>query len=389
MNLEFESREGYLLSAQKKTALFLIFIYLQDVFWFFISRVCFTPSDSMYIIYDLHWLPVFELIFISILFSLFCIAIFRLPVALPKVMVPEWMVLCIIVLTIILNVLLFVFVERSARYVSGGMAGINGVVYTLSSAFSFSAMILFIRHKQIGRPIPIKLLILFLLSSSLIIDGIAHALTIGVFIFLIVGFELRKISNLFALLFFVILLLFVGVNSKFSVGLPGYVDAEFLIRWSVARFSIQSEQAYTFLSGNSIINNQYEYFDIIMKSIDNRINFIFNGETNFSNPKSLSAAILYDMKGEFASGSSPGLLYGSILQGYFAFFIPPLLYFFLYIQFFKGSSAPLGILELVALSFLFKGLHSNFSEYLVLISPTLLYASFFIMGCLITAKRYE
>lgn len=381
--LNFKKNDGSLQTAQNKVAVLLAFIYLQDVFWLVISRVIFSKSDSLYVISDFHWLPFIEFIFLAILLSFFCFFITRFAAPLPKVLVPGWMIFCFIALCIGLNISMYIMVDRNARYISGGLGGVNGMIYSLSLAISFAVMIIFIRHKQIGRPISPRLLIFFILSLALKVDGFASVLTIGVFIFLLLEYRFRNIIVLF---FLASLLLIIGVASKFSEGIPEYVDAEFFVRWVVARFSIQAEQSYTFLSGNSILNSQYEYINVLMQSIKNRFDFIFLGETEFVDPKSLSAAIFYDMRGEYGSGSSPGLLLNTILHGYFLFFLPPIFFVFLYIQFFKGSTAPLGFLQMIALSFLFKGLHTNFSEYLVVISPTLLYAIFFMIGCLVTVK---
>ena len=179
-----------------------------------------------------------------------------------------------------------------------------------------------------------------------------------------------------------------GIAAKFSV-LPDYFTPSFMLDWTIARFSIQAEQAYNYLSGESIIGRDVQYLELVLNAFSNRLDLVLGDPVFFSYPRSLSEALLFDMTGGYGGGSSPGVLLNTILQGPF-FFMVPLMLSVIFMQFFYGFKEKFSLLKIAAYSFLFKGLHANFSEYFTLISPTIVLLVFFVFASLLnSSESYE
>jgi hypothetical protein len=75
----------------------------------------FTASDSMYVILEFQWLPFFELVYLAVLLSFFCILISHFTATLPKVIVSRWVVISIIALCIGMNVLSFCLLDQTVK----------------------------------------------------------------------------------------------------------------------------------------------------------------------------------------------------------------------------------------------------------------------------------
>ena len=175
-----------------------------------------------------------------------------------------------------------------------------------------------------------------------------------------------------------------GFNAKFDT-VPDYLTPEFTLRWVVSRFAIQAEQMYTYVFGNSVIGKDVTYMELVLRSISDRFDLVFTNYVTLEYPRSVSEATFYDMKNGFGSGSSPGALLGTTLSGPF-FFVPILTFSVIIFNLMYGITRKITFPEICAYSFLLKPIHANFSEYLTIISPTLLLVAVVLFCALLKPK---
>ncbi len=370
--------------ARRNAGFLLALLYLQDIFWLVASRVAIAFYEPMYQISRFDWLTFSIFVILTICISGLGIAFAQLMRPLSKISVSRQMVRAVIILTIGFNLLLLVLLESNARYVSGGLVGSTGIMYGLSQALSLASMVIFIRAQKQGRPFSKVWYLSFLASLALIVDGLASALTIGMFVLIILDIRIKRPGRVMVFAMLATLLVWFGLQSKFSV-IPDYFTLDFMANWTIARFSIQAEQAYTYLAGESVIGNRISYLELVFRAISDRYDLITGRPLRFEYPRNVSEAAYFDMWRSFGSGSSPGALLGTLLQGPF-FFIPPMVFAFLFVQYFSGIPEKVSILHLFAYSFLFKVLHTNFSEFLTIFSPTLFVGVLFLLACRISPR---
>jgi hypothetical protein len=374
---------GRLAVARRNAMVLVAFLYLQEVFWLIASRLRIGFFDPIYIVYYWDWLLFGLFVFSACVFAIFGLLAGKIAYPLPRVKLPRWIILGIISFAIILNFYSFFTLESNARYVSGGLTGVAGVIYGVKNAMSMAAFIILIRAKESGW-FPIAWICALIISNIINIDGLASALTLGVFVFLYLDVNLHNFRRIIFALMLGSVLLYFGFSTKFSQ-IPDYLTPEFMLNWVIARFSIQAEQMYTYIAGGSLINNQASYIDILFRMISNRFDLVFGGNLVLEYPRSVSEATFYDMMGYYDAGSSPGALMGTALHGPL-FFVVPLVFSFIFLQFFYGIRRKISFIQICAYSYLFKIVHSNFSEYLVIISPTLLTVILFIVASLVELK---
>lgn len=382
-----------LIVARRNAAFLIAFVYLQDIFWLAISRISHLFREPFYRVAPLDWSSVFIYIALGIIFSAVGIVAVYAFKPLAKIKVSPGFILAIVGAAVVLNFVRLATLDSNARYVSGGLAGGGGIIYGISQAFNLAAGLLSIRQKKIGNPLPRFWNLIFFFTLFLTVDGLASALSAGIFIFLAFDlgamkfrFKFRSAKKYLGLILLLLLLLWIGFNSKFSE-VPDYLNFEFISTWLIARFSIQAEQMYNFVAGQSVFNTYINYWDLILRSISNRVDLLVGNSIFVEYPRSVSEALYYDMMGAYDAGSSPGILLGTTLQGPVAFLIAPLFLAFLFLQLFYGFEKKISILEVFAYSFALKGLHSNFSEFFTVVSPTIVYAFFFFIGCLLVSRR--
>lgn len=373
--------------ARRNTALFILFLYLQDVFWLIASRILFSIYDPVYNLSPLEWPIVFLFFVLAIAFS--CLGAFSAFIVrpVPKIRVSRKFIISIVFSAVLINIVAAILLRENARYISGGLTGVAGIVYGFKNALTLAAFVLISRERQCDSPVSRVLIIAFIASYALTIDGLASALMLGMFLVIILDVRLVRPGNLIVFCILSLAVLWVGFNAKFSY-VPYYLTPEFMVNWIVARFSIQAEQMYTYLSGNSIIGQIVSYSDLIFRAISNRFDLVLGNTFTLEYPRSVSEATFYDMQGSFSAGSSPGVLLSTAFMGPF-FFIVPFFLSFLFMQYFYSVCEKITFLHLCAYSFIFKALHSNFSEYFTVISPTLLVAVVFLFACLITPKSTQ
>lgn len=370
--------------ARRNTAALIAFLYLQDIFWLILSRIQSNFYEPIYIVS--HWEFVIFAFFITlaVFFATFGLISGHMARPLPRIKLPRWAIVAVIVSAILLNLYSFFVLESNARYISGGLTGQAGVLYGMKNAATMAGFVILIKAK--GRwEVSAVWVYTLLLSSAINIDGLASALTLGMFAWLV--FDIR-INSLRRIALFGVLvggLLYFGFRMKFA-DLPDYLTPSFLANWVIGRFSIQAEQMYKYLAGGSLINDQISYLDLLVRMIENRIDLVLGYSIRIEYPRGVSEALFYDMMGFFDAGSSPGVLLGTTLQGpLFSLFVPAFLAF-VFVQFFYGIPKKISFLQICAYSFVFKAMHSNFSEYLAIISPTLLTVAAFIFASLIELR---
>lgn len=378
-------RTSTLALARRNAGFLVALLYLQDIFWLIVSRVTLTFYEPMYQVSRFEW-PIFgAFIVLATMFAGLGMVFTQLMRPLRKIPVSQWVISAVVLIAIGLNILVFTLVPSNARYVSGGLTGSAGIIYGATQATTLASMILLIRAQKQGRTFSKIWLFAFIGSFALTIDGLASSLTISFFAAIIFNIRVLRVGRVIALAALALALAWIGFNLKFSE-IPTYLTSEFMTRWMIARFSIQAEQMYTYVVGNSVIGDQISYLDLVFRAISNRFDLIKGQPTMYEYPRSVSEATYFDMMGFFYAGSSPGALLSTAHLSPF-FFVAPFVYGFLFMQYFYGISERVSIFQLFAYSFLFKTLHANFSEYLTIISPTLLVVGVFLLACLVSVRN--
>ena len=328
---------------RRNTCYFLCFLYLQDVFWLALSRVNFASGQALYNVAPFDWLYLLEFATLALGFSLVCVFFCYVIRPFGQIASSRCLILAVLLVSIILNFISVFIIGEGARYESGGLTGVGGIVYVLKQSFSLASVVIILRHKSVVGLVPARLVLLFAASLAVTIDGLASALYLGVFLFLYLDvkvkspFKLALFGGAGAGLFWF------GIAAKFSV-LPDYFTPSFMLDWTIARFSIQAEQAYNYLSGESIIGRDVQYLELVLNAFSNRLDLVLGDPVFFSYPRSLSEALLFDMTGGYGGGSSPGVLLNTILQGPF-FFMVPLMLSVIFMQFFYGFKEKFSLLK--------------------------------------------
>lgn len=374
-----------LIRARRNAAFLVIILYIQDLFWILASRIAYSYGEFPYRVVEWDWVSFVKFVELSGSFSVIgaCFVLWMKPIR--KIWVEQGTVLSIIGIAITLNVIGFMLLDPDARYVSGGRTGINGLVYFFGLAFTLASMVIILRQNAGNKPLPRIWTYGFIISYALTIDGLARALTLALFMFIYWKIRLTRPKHLILIATIAGILGVVGFAEKFSQ-LPGYFTPGFFVNWVVGRFSIQAEQLFRYLSGESVLNSTVGYWELIGRSIENRAEVVLSGITAFEYPRNIAEALYYDMFGNYGSGSSPGLLLGSVLLGPMAI-IMPALYAFIFIQFFYEYHEKISLVQACAYSFLFKGIHANNWEIFVVVSPTLLYIVFILGASILMMKE--
>lgn len=369
--------------ARLNTAKLIALLYLQDIFWLLASRIQIESTGGFYKVSTFEPIVFTSFVVLAVLFALVGVSTAYFARPFTKVHVPIWFIYSIVGFSIAVNLLMLLILQDNARYSEGGLTGISGVIYGVGRAATLCSMILFIRHKASDRPLKSRLMLYGLILSFIAtVDGLSNVLMLMVFILLLL--PRLRILNLKVIVVCAILgviLLWVGINSKWST-IPDYVTPGYMVGWTVARFAIQAEHMFTFISGHSIVGDTVSYTDLILRSISDRVDIVLGKSLQLSYPRSVSEAMFYDARGFYGAGSSPGILLGTTLQGPF-FFIVPAIYAFLFLQLFYGMNIRINFIQICAFSFLLKGIHANFSEFLTIVSPTLVTLAFYLFGCLL------
>lgn len=379
------SPDNALRVARRSTALLLVLIYLQDIFWLAASRGLHVLYGPIYPVAPFDWLIVLAFVAYAALFAGFAYLVAGMVRPIPKLVVARSILPASLILAIALNVATAIVLPSDSRYVSGGLTGMAGIAYGVKESLKLAVVALLIRERMRGQRIPRVWTLLFLMSCAFAIDGLASALTVGVITVLLVDIRFSRPRTLIIALAAGAVLLWVGFAAKFSA-VPDYVTPEFMFRWLIARFAIQAEHMYTFLSGESVIGSTLSYSDLVLRAISNRFDIVMGDSPVLVYPRSVAEATYYDIYGFFGGGSSPGALLSTLLFGPMLFFLVPFFLAFLFIQFFYPFSSVPSFIHLCAYSFLFKTVHSNFSEYLTVISPTLMISAAFACACLVLPR---
>jgi len=382
-----DPRSAMLSLAQRNTASLMAFLFLIEIFWLVASRLVRATIyvHSSYRVSPLEWGPMILFALLAVFFAWVSRTGAYLVRPLPKIQISHLAMRAIILVAVAVNVLMLVSVDQDARYTSGALTGISGVIYGFSQALTMTSLLLVLRHRDMSSRVPQWLVLVLLASYGLTIDGLAKALLLAVFLGLYMDVQVRRPLRLAVASGVGVALYWLGISAKF-VDVPEYFTPSFIVRWVVSRFAIQAEHMYTYLSGESIVGDRISYFDLVGRAIIERFELVFNGDTFYEYPRSLSEALYYDAWGFYGAGSSPGIFLGTAVQGYWLFLVVPLFMTYVFFQFFYGTLKRVSFLHIAAYSFLFKGVYTNFSEYLTIISPNILYLAFFVLGCLIIAR---
>lgn len=379
----FSADEGLTKIAQANASRVCIILFFQEIAWLTLSRMFENSGWTFYYASEFKITIYAMLITISVFYmwgaTFFC----KLSSVLPRFKVGKGVVYVIFIFAIITNIASATFLSEGARYATGGLTGVAGVIYAVSRSLSLMAMVLALKGKYGGGyKIGVAILGAFSLSMFIAIDGLAGALTTVSFLFLI--FRSKGWGNVILFTFFIIIsiiIFYVGFNLKFKE-IPYYLTPEFGLRWTVARMSISAESLYKYVSGESMFNDPGSYIEIIKRSYVNRY-LVISGESFVPvYPRSVSEGVYLDMYGNIGSGSSPGFFLGLLMHGIFS----PMILFvmcYLFVQIFYGICVVFSYMDIFAISLITKIIHANITEYIVFFSPSTLALLTFIFAGLI------
>lgn len=378
--------ETQLTIARRNTFLFLAVVFALEVIWLLISRAFFNLGEThLYNVSPFNLFIVFQFVMWSVLLISASLVSTRISKPLFRISTPRSFFIALLIVCMILNLIMASHLQSGARYQTGGLTGIMGVLDGFRNSINLISFLLYYRERQNGLYVSNILLALVLCSYILAIDGANPAIRMFMAVFLLISLNQSGIRSWYKVGFAAILLGSIGLMQKFSE-LPNLSEIERLTSWFVARMSIQAEHMYTFLSGDSLIKNVSDYYGLIKHSFNNRVELIFYGEKNFDAPRNVSEALYFDLKQRYGSGSSPGILLSAAFQSISLFWVVPLLFSFFFLQYFYGLNRKINVFEAIAFSFVLKPLYTNVAEYIVLISPAVLALAIFLLGSLLVYK---
>lgn len=362
-------------------------IYLQDIFWLVLSRGTASYFPAPYLVSPWQW-PLFLLFIIHALaIAALCFAGTRLFKPMAEIPLGRRGIGFMVLAACLGNLFIFLIVAPGARYTEGGLTGTPGLVYGIFRGLSLGAMIFIVRMQALQARIPRALLFLFIVSYLLTIDGFSQGLALFIFVALIFPLRLR-LSHLTlrwpAVAGAGFLIASVARQAKWTSYGPE-LNMEYLLSWLVPRFSIQSESMYSYLAGDLGIANSSDHFGLIVTAIRNRFFLLTGRGYLIEYPRSVSEAIYDGLFGMMGSGSSPGALLGTALFGPWLW-VFPLILCFLFVQLFYHWRTRLTPLKAIGLLFLLKPLYADPSEYFTVVSPTLVFAVFFYLGCVFVPR---
>src|SRR3546814_6698469 len=146
---------------------------------------------------------------------------------------------------------------------------------------------------------------------------------------------------------------------------------DYMAKLLISRLSISAEQGFTFMACDSLLNRSGEYFALIERALQDRMDILMGGSPVIIFPRSVSEALYYDMYGQYDAGSSPGFFLSLMLNGFLSI---PVLYIFIFLtyQLFYGVNRKFSLIGLIALVLITKIISVNISEYFVIVSPVTL-----------------
>lgn len=364
----------------------MIVLFFQEIAWLVLHRLTLAKGWAFYHISEFH-LTTFLLMVLLASSAVAIAALFARSISrFPRIQMGGKVINVTFLVAIIGNIISADFLTEGARYTAGGLTGVTGFIYGVAKTASLMAMVFALKGKYgQGRPVNRILLLAFILSVFATIDGLATALTITCFLFLMLETSgWQRVAIFFSLSLVTAVVFYYGLSAKFTE-LPAYFTPEFAVRWAIARMSIAAESLYKFLSGESMFNEPYAYIDLLKESYYNRYQLLIGERPLFNYPKSVAEGFYMDMHGRPGAGSSPGLFLGTGIHGIFApVFL--LVFVWLFMQFFFGFSRVLSFVHIFAIGFILKAIHANVTEYIVLISPNTLALFGFTLACLIRTE---
>lgn len=281
-------------------------------------------------------------------------------------------------LAIAVNVIYAVNVDRSVRY-SAGAVYENLPLYLLKALANYVFMLLAIRHRaaspeasmppRAARQEKIRVA-LWTLSSLLVVDGLASALTL--FCFWVCWARSGRYRLPLLLGAFAVGLLALGLQAKF--GGEQEIDADAMARWSVHRAVINEEQLYTAINDDRF-GGVLDHWQVVLDQGRYAIGKIAGASVAGPEFKSFSEYLYHQLYGERGSGSSTGAFLAAYLLGGAPFgwlvlwlaFLPSYLYV-------VSLGRRFGIVRMACLLFVLKPAYSDIPGVLAVVSlPCIFY----------------
>lgn len=309
---------------------------------------------------------------------------------LPKIRVGNLVLYTWILLGTFSNVAFMLYVSDEARYTSGGLTGFPGMVYVIGRGFNLSAFVLLIRCKAMGHRIPMWILVALTASYASTIDGFASALLILTFVIIYFSGTVRgpwRLLSWIGIFAFSAGMGHIALIAKWGPHANDILRGELLWTWIVPRFAVQAETMYSFLFGSTTIQSLWDVINLILRAIGDRFDILLGHPFQLAYPRSVSESFYDSVFGGFGAGSSPGALLGTAMFGPLMLWLMPSIFGFLFLQMYYKSDIKQGLVQVIAFGFLLKGLYTDSSEYFTVVSPTVIYVVFFLVGCLLIPRR--
>lgn len=282
-----------------------------------------------------------------------------------------------------INIAYFLTINTSVRYISGAVYD-NLAIYLVKAVLNYSFMLLAVREKWrsradgdvAGTRKSNAVAIIWFLSSALVLDGLAPAMTLFCFAFLMI--DVRKKRRLAIAGILAGALLSLGVAAKYA---ERDVNPTALVGWSIARLVINDEQLYTAMNTDQFGSTSRNW-GVVLGQAEYGVKRLLTKEYSSVRFKTFSEYLYFSLYGADNSGSTPGALLASYLLGGIIL-SPLLLAISLYPAYAYFCSLPgkVSMLQLIALLFLLKPSHSDLPGVIAVISIScLLYFLTFAIG---------
>ena len=352
---------------------FISVLWLLEAFGFFLAQI-FEVSQAYKT--GEHLIPVI----LAILFSLPLLLVlawfgYRLSFTFRQQKMAFVSIEVTLILLIIFNILTLYFIPSGARYIDGTFTKWTLLLYFFKNGFFVWATIASLSGKN---EVGLFLKYCSILSCLLIVDGLASALSIFAFTYLLLK-DTRFFKYWFV--FFGASLLYLGLASKGDIShlITG------LNAWVVSRFSIPVETLGLYLNGEHYFKSIFDFTDFLTESFACRTSSFFNnGGRACQEISSIGSANYYSLYGEIKGGSGTGIIL-SLYLGLMLSFIP-LIVFFCGISIIFRSAGKADYLSLFIFAWILKGVYFNILDIYTIFNQSFFLFFFFLLGVAVVKK---
>lgn len=268
---------------------------------------------------------------------------------------------------IVLNVIIFLKIDKSARYTEDGLSKSDLLILYLRVGLIIIVAVTSLIERNLKNYL-FKLIII--LSYCLTVDGISSMLTI--YTLALVLFHKSK-AVIFSLIIISPIALIAAILVKF-----GNIDnLAIIIPWIIGRFAVVLESAALYLSGEHYLRDLSDILSLLRDSFTCKLSFLFDSG-GCPTVKSIGSANYYTLYNQVQGGSSPGFL-GSIIMGSLLTVLPLFFFITATLQILRESRCK-SIFVLLAFSIIIRPTYANLLDIYSILSITLVSLIFYMMA---------